>query len=531
MKILKLGICIIGIALISSSCELLNPQPKSPVEAKATTIGDISILPEPLNTEAGGSSFIIFDALSVLSNPDQEKNQTALISGLEERIGFAPELIENNRDYQITLSVAPLSKEEVWMVDTTNEALLNEAYILEISEKNILLKAATDEGLFRGIQSLLQLVPNQSMTEGEEEVYVLPTVKIVDLPQMEIRSAMLDVARHFFSVDEVKRYINQLALYKFNTFHMHLTDDQGWRVEMKNWPALTEIGAATEVGGGAGGFYTQEEFTELINYAADRHIEIIPEIDMPGHTNAAIVSYPQLNGNGKTPEVYTGTNVGFSTFDANNEEVYAFLDDILGQFAAISPSKYIHIGGDESHVTKKKDYIKFVERVEALVRKHGKVAVGWDEITQADISGPAVVQLWNNEENALVGIEKGMPILLSPAKKAYLDMKYNEDSEFGLNWAAYIELEDAYNWNPSTYFSDLDPSVILGLEAPLWSETIYDSASLEYLAFPRAIAYAELAWTQSDKYNWERFKTKLKSHGSWLEKQEINFYRSTEIDW
>ena len=252
---------------------------------------------------------------------------------------------------------------------------------------------------------------------------------------------------------------------------------------------------------------------------------------MPGHTNAAIVSYPQLNGNGKTPEVYTGTNVGFSTFDANNEEVYAFLDDILGQFAAISPSKYIHIGGDESHVTKKKDYIKFVERVEALVRKHGKVAIGWDEITQADISGPAVVQLWNNEKNALVGVEKGMPILLSPAKKAYLDMKYNEDSEFGLNWAAYIELENAYNWNPSTYFSDLDPSVILGLEAPLWSETIYDSASLEYLAFPRAIAYAELAWSQTDNYNWERFKSKLKSHGSWLEKQDINFYRSTEIDW
>ena len=251
MKILKLSICIIGIALIGSSCELLNPQPKSPVEAKATTIEDISILPEPLNTEAGGSSFIIFDALSVLSNPSQEKNQTALISGLEERIGFAPELIENNRDYQITLSVAPLSKEEAWMVDTTNEALLNEAYVLEISEKNILLKAATDEGLFRGIQSLLQLVPSESLTEGEQEVYVLPTLKIVDMPQMEIRSAMLDVARHFFSVDEVKRYINQLALYKYNTFHMHLTDDQGWRVEMKNWPALTEIGAATEVGGGA----------------------------------------------------------------------------------------------------------------------------------------------------------------------------------------------------------------------------------------------------------------------------------------
>ena len=328
MKILKLSFCMIGIALISSSCELLNPQPKSPVEAQATTIDDISILPEPMYTEAGGSSFILFDALSVLSNPSQEKNQNALISGLEERVGFAPELIENNRDYQIALSIETLSEEALG--NTENEALLDEAYVLEISEKNILLKAATNEGLFRGIQSLLQLVPSESLTEGEQEVYVLPTLKIVDMPQMEIRSAMLDVARHFFSVDEVKRYINQLALYKYNTFHMHLTDDQGWRVEMKNWPALTEIGAATEVGGGAGGFYTQEEFTELINYAADRHIEIIPEIDMPGHTNAAIVSYPQLNGNGKTPEVYTGTNVGFSTFDANNEEVYAFLDDILG---------------------------------------------------------------------------------------------------------------------------------------------------------------------------------------------------------
>lgn len=341
---------------------------------------------------------------------------------------------------------------------------------------------------------------------------------------------MLDVARHFFTVDEVKRYIDQLAYYKYNAFHMHLTDDQGWRLEIKSWPKLTEIGAQTEVGGGSGGFYTQDEFTDLVNYAAERHIQIIPEVDMPGHTNAASFSYPILNGNGKTLSNYTGTEVGFSTFDAQKDTVYAFLDDVIREIAAISPSPYFHIGGDESHVTKKKDYIHFVEMVEKIVEKHGKRSIGWNEIAQANISSSTISQLWNEPESAQKAAEKGCKIILSPAKKIYLDMQYDSLSKFGLHWAAYIPVNDAYNWDPETYL-EVPQESIMGIEAALWSETIANSDELEYLAFPRVIGYSELGWTPAEQRNWDDYKVRLAGQVPYMTRNKINYYKSELVDW
>ena len=383
-----------------------------------------------------------------------------------------------------------------------------EAYRLTITRSEVRIQGTSPAGVFRGLQTLRQILA-ASTPDPTTRIRVLPLGVIEDAPVLSYRGTMLDVARHFYTVAEVKQYIDQIAQYKINALHLHLSDDQGWRIEIKAYPRLTEIGAATEVGGGPGGYYTQEDFLELQDYAAQRFIQIIPEIDMPGHTNAAIVAYPELNGNGKAVSPYTGTAVGFSTFNARNEAVYTFIDQVVQEISALSTSPYFHLGGDESHVTSKEDYVFFVERVGEIIRTHQKTPIGWDEVAQTDLGPGSVAQFWSSEKNALAAADKKMKVLMSPAKKAYLDMQYDSLSPYGLHWAGYISVQDAYNWDPLSYVPGLDADQILGIEAPLWSETISDSSGLEYLAFPRLIGLAELGWTPQSLRSWEDFNRRL----------------------
>ncbi len=500
---------------------------KKKIDYPKTDLTTSALIPKPLKMIATNSAFGL-DSKTVIYT-DQNNN------GFQEVGDFLANKIKTRLNLEIPVNnTADVSVERIIYIHQTDtlESDAPEAYQLYIKSDSILLNANTAAGAFRGIQTLRQLIPEQSNdTLSEQPMWLIPTGKIDDAPNFEYRGAMLDVARHFFTVEEVKKYIDILAYYKYNAFHMHLTDDQGWRIEIKSWPKLTEIGGQTEVGGGAGGFYTQEEFKDLVAYAAQRHIQIIPEVDMPGHTNAASFSYPILNGNGKTLEAYTGTHVGFSTFDSRKDTVYSFLDDVIREIAAISPSPYFHIGGDESHATKKSDYIHFVEKVEKLVQKHGKIMVGWNEIAQAKISPSSVNQFWNEPHNAIKAAENGNKIIMSPAKKAYLDMQYDSLSKHGLHWAAYIPVDDAYNWDPESYVEGLSKASILGLEAPLWSETISNSFELEYLAFPRAIGYAELAWTPAELRDWNDYKKRLVGQVAYMNYMDINFYRTTLVNW
>ena len=407
-----------------------------------------------------------------------------------------------------------------------------EGYDLYITQDSIILNAKTAEGAFRGIQTIRQIIPETSNdTLSENKMWLIPTGKIIDNPNFEYRGSMLDVARHFFSVEDVKKYIDILAYYKINTLHLHLTDDQGWRIEIKSWPKLTEIGGSSEVGGGPGGFYTQEEYKDIVAYAAKHFITIVPEVDMPGHTNAASVAYPILNGNGKTPKIYTGTEVGFSTFDANKDTVYAFIDDVVREISAITPGPYFHAGGDESHVTKKKDFIHFVSKVDKIVKKYGKKMIGWDEIVHADIDTSAIAQFWANEENAKLAVEKGLKVILSPGKKAYLDMKYDTLSKYGLNWAGLIPVDTGYVWTPERYVQGINKENILGIEAPLWSETVSNMDEVEYLAFPRMIGYSELSWSVEENRNWDNYKVRLGNQAPYLDKMNVKYYPSELIEW
>lgn len=352
----------------------------------------------------------------------------------------------------------------------------------------------------------------------------VPESVIKDKSEYSYRGLMIDVARHFFTVDEIKRQIDLAAQYKINKVHLHLSDDQGWRLEIKKYPDLTLIGGSTEVGGGPGGYYTQEQFKDIVNFAMQRYVEIVPEFDMPGHTNAALASYGFLNPDGKRAPLYTGTEVGFSSFMAHSEKTYEFIDDVFKEVSQISPSKYLQIGGDEAHNTKKEDYDYFVGRVAKIAQKYGKTPIGWDPIdTSPEIDSSVILQNWkdSNEE----AVKKNMKILVSIASKAYLDMKYNEETPYGLNWAGYIPVDVAYKWDPTDY---APKNLVLGIEAPLWTETISTQDQMDYMIYPRLPGYAEIGWTAKANRNWDEYKVRLAAQEKRLTNEGVNYYKWTE---
>jgi hexosaminidase len=398
---------------------------------------------------------------------------------------------------------------------------------------------------------LRQLLPAsiESSSLQADVKWTIPTGTIKDFPNYEWRGMMLDVSRHFFTVDDIKRLLDQMAYYKLNVFHWHLSDDQGWRIEIKSWPNLTTFGGSTQVGGGKGGFYTQEEYKDVVRYAQERYITVVPEIDMPGHTNAALASYPELNcseqtiklspGNEvkkKVPGLYTGIEVGFSTICATKDVTYKFVDDVVRELAEMTPGPYIHIGGDESHATKKEDYIPFVKRVQEIVTKHGKKVVGWDEIAISSLVPETMAQVWADPKNGKLAIAQGGKLIMSPAKKAYLDMSYDPACKLGLHWAAYIEVKDGYDWEPTTYAEGIERENIYGIESALWTETIQTRSDIDYMVFPRLPGYAEIGWSATPdgkpgSRNWDEYKVRLASHGPRMQAMGINFYKSKLVPW
>lgn len=515
-------IMCIGI-LTMVSCQ---EEKKVVINFPETNLSQENMIPKPLQISPSHSAFALDQFTGIQTSPHSE-DLMAIGSYLSEKINVktALRIPVNETNTETTDRVIFINQSE------NTDLGSKEAYHLTIGKDSVLINTNTAEGAFRAVQTLRQLIPivsNDTLTD--HKMWLIPTGEIKDDPNFEYRGAMLDVARHFFSVEDVKKYIDLLAYYKINVLHLHLTDDQGWRIEIKSWPKLTEIGGSTEVGGESGGFYTQEDYKDIVNYAAERYMMVVPEVDMPGHTNAASVSYPILNGNGKTPKLYEGTRVGFSTFDAHKDTVYAFINDVVREISALSPGPYFHIGGDESHVTKKKDYTLFVNKVEKIVEKHGKRMIGWDEIANSDVSSNSISQYWSNVENAQAAVKKKMKVILSPAKRAYLDMQYDSLSKHGLHWAAYIPVDKGYQWTPEG-FDDIPLDQILGIEAPLWSETISNIEELEYLAFPRIIGYAELGWSTEENRDWEDYKVRLANQAPFLEQLEVNYYPSKLIDW
>ncbi|MFF2372708.1 beta-N-acetylhexosaminidase [Agromyces sp. NPDC058110] len=392
-----------------------------------------------------------------------------------------------------------------------------EGYTLETGDGGAELAADTPAGLFWASQSLRQLLPAEIERRDAERApadgWTAPAASVSDAPRFAYRGSMLDVARHFFPVEDVLDHIDRIALLKLDVLHLHLTDDQGWRLQIDSWPELTGIGASTSTGGDGGGFYTKDDYRRIVEYAAERFVTVVPEIDLPGHTNAALSAYPELNCDGVAPKPYEGIEVGFSSLCATPERAEAtdrFLADVLGEVAELTPGPWIHVGGDESLATSEADYLDLVRRITAAGAATGKTVIGWHEMgASRDLPAGTVGQYWDfvtpREDAAALTtsfVEQGGSVILSPADVAYLDMKYPDDpdgplgTKLGQLWAdGPTTLEEAYAWEPTAIVPGLAESDILGVEAPVWTETIGTAPDLEYMVFPRIAAIAEIAWS------------------------------------
>jgi hexosaminidase len=490
----------------------------------ATTLQEL--VPQPVQIQARPDiTFTLTAAAKIQLGPDTARKPAELLAGiLRPSTGFALPIADG------------VTGEGIVLLNGADPKTGSEGYQLDVTPKQVVIRANTAAGHFNGVSTLRQLLPAKIEAKTKQAgPWTVPGASILDHPRYQHRGAMLDVSRHFFTPDQVKRYIDQIAAFKINYFHLHLSDDQGWRLEIKSWPELTKIGGSTEVGGRKGQlFYTQDQYKDLVAYAANRGITVIPEFDMPGHTNAAQASYAELNCDGKKRPLYTGTDVGFSSLCISKEITYKFIEDVVREVSAITPGPYFHIGGDEALSTPDADYVKFMNRVLPIVKKYGKTTTGWHEFIKTTKDTALVPQFWGttrSEPNVAAAAQRGNKILMSPANRIYLDMKYNKNTKLGLDWAGLVEVKDAYSWNPGAYLNGVTEASIRGVEAPLWTETIRTSADIEYMAFPRLPVAAELGWSTAATHNWDRFAPRLGAQGPRWKIQGINFYASTQVPW
>ncbi len=396
-----------------------------------------------------------------------------------------------------------------------------EGYRLVIAE-NIQISAQTDAGLFYGVQTLKQLFPINA-----QATYQLPRITIVDVPQYSWRGSMVDVARHFFSIDYVKKHVERMAAFKLNKLHLHLSDDQGWRMEIKQYPKLTSIGASTQAGGGPGGFYTQEELKDLVAFAAQHNIDVIPELDMPGHVQAAIASYNELACDNVTNlGVYTGLDVGFSSLCLTKPDViYPFVKNVLTEVAEVFPAQYIHLGGDE---IKHNLYPEFIDKAQQIIKELNRTMIAWEEASAGKNLEPGtLLQLWNDNYNIQSALDRNIHLILSPCSYFYLDHgNYNGQPET-YTWCRKqgVPMERIYSFNPQKY------SLVTGIEAPVWSEVVTSEAALDNRIWPRLAAVAEIAWTQQSARNYQQFTLRLKELKPYFDKAGIQYYREPQLGW
>jgi hexosaminidase len=496
--------------------------------ASAASFGDV--VPAPAVVKPAGGTYTLGAGAKISTAPGSP--EAAAVGG------FLAALLRRSTGYALPVVEAPQTGTPAGialLLAGADPAVGDEGYQLDASASGVVIRAKAPAGLFAGVQTLRQVLPARvESAQVQPGPWTVPTGRVVDHPRLAYRGAMLDVARHFFTVAQVERYLDELALYKVNHFHLHLADDQGWRIMINSWPRLATVGGSTAVGGDRGGYYTQDEYRAIVAYARQRYITVVPEIDMPGHVNAALASYAELNCDGKAPPLYTGTGVGFSSLCVGKPVTYRFVTDVVTELAALTPGPYLHIGGDEADATSAKDYATFMNRAQQIVVDRGKRVLAWHQVVGATPLPTTVAQYWDTTtSNAKVAAaaKRGTKLVLSPANKAYLDMKYTSRTKLGQDWAGLIEVRDAYGWNPGAYVKNVAASAVLGVEAPLWTETIRTTADVEFMAFPRLPAIAELGWSPQSTHDWTAFRRRLGAQSPRWTVMGLNFYRSPQVAW
>jgi hexosaminidase len=496
-----------------------------------------SILPSSITTDASRADFRFDGTVRVIGETDAAAALSALLAT---RTGIAPssEVVRGGAVIDLVIEAGGTA----------------ESYRITADAASVVVSGADAAGLFYGIQTLVQLVARDG------EGWVIPAVEIQDAPRFGYRGMMLDVARHFLPVSTVKACIDRAAALKLNALHLHLTDDQGWRIHLDSRPKLTELASASAIGGDDGGFYTKSDYRDIVGYAASRHMIVVPEVDLPGHTHAVGIAYPELveapviseavqdvvrEFGGDLPQAgvpYTGMAVGFSSMRIHDEATYDFVADVAGELSAMTPGPYLHIGGDEALGTDPDDFAVFMERATAIVADLGKTPVTWHEAGAAPRIDPRTVgQYWGfttptdgMDDKARKFVDNDAGLILSPADAVYLDMKYSVDTPLGLTWAnGPTSVERAYSWEPAEVIEGVGDADILGVEAPLWAETIRTLDDIDQMAFPRLAAAAEIAWSPAagEHRNWASFRERVGALGPLWTRSGVRFHVSDEIPW
>jgi hexosaminidase len=506
----------------------------------------LNLIPQPVEIQQATGVYTLTKSTTIGYNKAEAKTTAEMLTRhLSTPTGFALSAkLGSSANIQLNLNATP------------NDKIGKEGYVLESNTKGITITANQPAGLFYGMQTLLQLLPKE--IESQKAVtaaWTIPAVRITDYPRFGWRGLMLDVSRHFFPKEDVKKYIDEMARYKYNTFHWHLTDDNGWRIELKSLPKRTEVGAwrverAGHFGDRAdvkpgekatyGGFYTHEDIREIVQYAAERNVTMVPEIDVPGHSMAALAAYPELSCTDEKVSVNPGT--GFSewygngtfsmkvenTLNPSEEKVYEFLDKVFTEVAQLFPNPYIHVGGDECYkgywkkdpgcqALMKKLGIRHVEdlqgyfmgRVEKILAAKGKKLLGWDEILEGGISPGATVMSWRGIKGGIEAAQMGHDVVMTPTTYAYLDYTQG-DPTIDPRIYARLRCQTSYNYEPVP--DGVDAKHILGGQGNLWTEQIPSLRYAFYMTYPRAWALSEVFWSQKKDKNWDNFSKRMESH-------------------
>jgi len=519
--------------VLAAACSSPAPVVTTPTPVPARTLDPTAhaVIPVPTSIAiTAGEPFVVDSTTTVVIASDANAEVERVGRMLGQMIS-ASQARGAGEPRRLAAGAAAPAGSIALVLDPARTALGEEGYELESTASRVTLTAARPAGLFFAVQTLRQLLPYSiEHPAAYRRTLRVPPTRVRDVPRYAWRGAMLDVSRHFLRPAEVKRYIDHMTLYKLNRLHLHLSDDQGWRVEIKSWPRLAQYGGSTQVGGGAGGYYTQEELADIVRYAADRFITVVPEFDMPGHTNAALASYPELNCDGRTPELYTGIRVGFSTVCVERDSTYRFITDVVREIGAIT-GPWFHIGGDEVEKLSHAQYVAFINRVQQIVKAQGKIMIGWSEIAPAALDTATIVQHWRTPDSVAVHAARGGRIIMSPGSRTYLDMKYDSTTVLGLQWAGLISVRTAYDWDPATHLPNVGARAVLGVEGPLWSETLTKLEDFEFMAFPRLAALAEVGWSAQSARRWDDFARRLAVHGPRLAAMGVNYFRAPGVDW
>ena len=524
------------------------------------TFAQHPIIPAPVSYQATNTVFLLNNqvALHIDTDNQQVKQHAELFQAFLANKGINVSIQKSNKNAK-SINVS--------LLKTSNSELGQEGYTLEVNENTINLAANTDAGVFNGFQTLQQLLPTTIEANNQANI---SGCKITDYPRFKWRGLMMDVSRHFFTVEEVKSFIDKMAEYKFNVFHWHLTDDEGWRVEIKSLPKLTEVGAWRVERQGRfgesrpypksgeattyGGFYTQEQIKEIVKYASERNITIVPEVDFPGHSMAALAAYPELSTKKEAKFVNPGAkfaewhdNGTFEMLIENmlnpaDEKVYEFVDKVFTEIADLFPGQYIHMGGDECYhgywdadlsVQKfmKKNKIKdthelqsyFVKRVQKIVSSKGKKLIGWDEILEGGLADGAAVMSWRGMKGGIEAAKMKHEVVMTPTTYAYLDYAQGDVSIENRIYAS-LSLEKSYSFEPVP--EEVDPKYILGGQGNLWTEVIPNLPYAFYMAYPRAFALSETFWSQKENKNWDSFIARTEMHFNKFDASNTNISKA-----